>query len=122
MIAWFPSVNIRRPPEAVLHFLANIHEVQQPERSPVLELEMTTPGPIGLGTRYCEVVQMLPFFKGEINSTITAFEPCRVLEMEGTGPGMAGRDRYELAAIPEGTALASGDGCPLWACSGSWNA
>jgi hypothetical protein len=48
---------------------------------------------------------MMPFFKGEILSTITAFERPVVLQMEWTGPGMTGRDRYELGAIPEGTTL-----------------
>ena len=105
MIAWRSSVDIKRPPEAVFDFLANIHEVQQDEGSPVLELELMTPGPIGLGSRYREVVQMMPFFKGEMISTITAFEWPVVLQMDWTGPGMTGRDRYELAAIAEGTAL-----------------
>lgn len=105
MIAWCSSVDIKRPPEAVFDFLANIHEIQQDEGSPVLELELITPGPIGLGSRYREVVQMMPFFKGEMLSTVTAFERPLVLEMEWTGPGMTGRDRYELAAIPEGTTL-----------------
>ncbi len=105
MIAFRSSINIRRRPEAVFHFLANVHLVQQAEDSPVLALEMTTPGPPGLGTRYREVVQMLPFFKGEMLSEITAFEPPRLLEMVWTGPAMTGRDRYELTEIQDGTQL-----------------
>lgn len=105
MIAWCSSVDIRRPPEAVFDFLANIHEVQQDEGSPVLELELMTPGPVRLGSRYREVVQMMPFFRGEIVSTITAYERPVVLQMDWTGPGMTGRDRYELAASSEGTTL-----------------
>jgi hypothetical protein len=105
MIAWSSSVNILRPPEAVFEYLANIQDVQQEEGSPVLALELTTPGPPRLGSRYREVVRMLPFFKGEIFSEITAFERPRILEMAWMAPGMKGTDRYELAAVEGGTTL-----------------
>jgi hypothetical protein len=48
---------------------------------------------------------MLPFYKGEFVSEITAFEPPRLLENVWTGPGMTGRDRYELEEIQDGTKL-----------------
>ena len=105
MIPWSSSVHIRQSPKAVFEYLANIQDVQQEEGSPVLALDLMTEGPPRLGSRYREVVQMLPFFKGEILSEITAFEPPRVLEMAWTGPGMKGTDRYELAATEGGTAL-----------------
>ena len=105
MIAFRGSVDIKRRPEAVFDLLANIHLVQQEEDSPVLALEIMTPGPVGVGTRYREVVQMLPFYQGEILSEITAFEPPRLLEMVWTGAGMTGRDRYELAEMPDETEL-----------------
>ena len=105
MIVFRSSVSIKRNPETVFYFLANVHRVQQAGGSPVLALEMTTPGPPELGSRYREVVRMLPFYKGEILSEITAFEPPRLLEMVWTGPAMTGRDRYELTEIQEGTAL-----------------
>jgi hypothetical protein len=105
MIVWRSSVNIRRGPEAVFDFLANLDRVQQAGGSPVLVLELTTSGPPGLGSEYREVVQMLPFYKGEIISKITAFEPPSLLEMVWTGPAMTGRDRYELVEIQDGTKL-----------------
>jgi hypothetical protein len=105
MIAFCSSVDIGRQPEVVFDFFANLHLVPQAENSPVLALEMTTPGPPGLGSRYREVVRMLPFFDGEFLSEVTAFEPPRVLEETWTGPAMTGRDRYELAEIPDGTKL-----------------
>ena len=105
MIAWSSSIDILRPPEAVFDYLANIQDVKQEEGSPVLALDLTTPGPPRLGSRYREVVQMLPFFKGEIFSEITAFEPPRVLEMAWTAPGMKGTDKYELAVTHGGTTL-----------------
>ena len=105
MIAWSSSVDILRPPEAVYHYLANIQDVKREEGSPVLALDLITPGPPRLGSRYREVVQMFPFFKGEIFSEITAFEPPQVLEMSWTAPGMKGTDKYELAATHAGTSL-----------------
>jgi uncharacterized protein YndB with AHSA1/START domain len=105
MIVFRSSANIRRSPEAVFHFLANVDRVQQAGGSPVLALDRTTSEPPGLGSRYREVVRMLPFYKGEFVSEITAFEPPRLLEMAWTGPAMAGRDRYELAETQDGTAL-----------------
>ena len=106
MIVFRSSIDIGRRPEAVFDFLANVHRVQQAGGSPVLVLEMTTPGPPGLGSRFREVVRMLPFYEGEFLSEITEFEPPAILEMSWTGPAMTGRDRYELAAIQEGTQLA----------------
>jgi uncharacterized protein YndB with AHSA1/START domain len=105
VIAWSSSIDILRPPEAVFEFLANIQDVQQEEGSPVLALDLTTPGPPRLGSRYREVVQMLPFFKGEILSEITAFEPPRLLEMVWRAPGMKGTDTYELASAHGATDL-----------------
>jgi hypothetical protein len=69
-----------------------------------LSLERLTPIPPGPGFRYLEVVQMFPF-KGEFITEITVFEPPRVLEMAWTGPGMIGRDRYELTPVDDGTDL-----------------
>ncbi len=105
MIDWSSSITIHRPPEIVFDFLANIHEVQQAEGSPVLALDLITAGPPRQGSRYREVVQMAPFIKGEILSEITVFEPPRVLEMTWRGSGMAGFDSYELDAFQNGTTL-----------------
>ena len=64
MITFSSSINIARPPDAVFEFLANTQNVPQAEGLPVFALEMTTPGAPRLGSRYREVVQMLPFYKG----------------------------------------------------------
>lgn len=105
MILWSSSIDIRRPPAEVFDFLANIQDVDQSEDSPVLSLDLITEGPPRQGSRYREVVQMMPFIKGEIISEITVFDPSRVLEMDWRGASMTGMDRYELTAIPEGTHL-----------------
>ena len=48
----------------------------------------TTNGLPAVGTRYREVVQMLPFVRGEILSEITRYEPPSHLEERFWGAGM----------------------------------
>jgi hypothetical protein len=60
------SIPINRSPADVFVFLRDKDKYPQEEGSPVLVLEKTTPGPTGVGTCYREVVQMLPFYRGEI--------------------------------------------------------
>jgi len=105
MIVFCSSINIGRSREAVFHLLANVDRVQQAEGSPVRALDRMTSGPPGLGSKYREVVRMLPFYQGEFLSQITAFEPPSLLEMVWTGPAMTGRDRYELTETQDGTKL-----------------
>ena len=68
-------------------------------------LEKTTSGPTGVGTRYREVVQMLPFFRGEILSEITHFEPDQRLEESFSGAGMRGHLAYRFVPEEDGTRL-----------------
>jgi len=105
MIAWSSSIDIRRPPEVVFEFLANIQDVPQPADSPVLALDLITEGPPGLGSRYREVVQMMPLIKGEFLSEISVFDAPGVLALRWRGPGMGGTDRYQLECIQDGTRL-----------------
>lgn len=105
MIEFSESVNISTPPEQVFHFLAYIDLVKQADDSPVLALERTTSGTPQVGTKYREVVQILPFYRGVFLSQITVFEPPLVLDIDFTGPGMTGRDRYELTCTDSGTKL-----------------
>ena len=99
MIKWSSAIEIRQSPEVIFEFLANIQDVEQPEDSPVLALELLTEGPPRLGSRYREVVQMMPLVRGEILSEITTFEFPHILEMTWQGAGMSGKDRYQL--IPQ---------------------
>jgi hypothetical protein len=105
MIEFSSSVRIHRPPEAIFHFLSNLHSLQQAGDSPVLSIEATTAGPPRVGFKYSETVRILPFYKGEFNSEIVVFDPPQVLELVWTGPAMTGRDRYELNAVHDGTEL-----------------
>lgn len=96
---------IKRPPIAVFDFLRDKDKFQQPAGSPVLALEQTTPGPAAVGTRYSEVVQMLPFIRGEIRSVITRFQPNEALEEDFEGAGFRGHLAYQFIAENDGTRL-----------------
>lgn len=99
------SIFIERPPEEVFAFLRDKDSYPQEDDSPVLILEKTTPGHIGVGTRYREVVQMLPFVKGEIFSEITRFEPWGFLDEDFWGAGMEGHLAYQFLPEADGTRL-----------------
>ena len=99
------SISIDRPPADVFAFLRDKDKYPQESDSPVLLLEKTTPGPPGVGTRYHEVLQMLPFYRGAIDSEITRFEPDEFLEEDFEGLGMSGHLAYQFVPEGEGTRL-----------------
>ena len=99
------TVSIRRPPAEVFAFLRDKDIYPQEPDSPVLLLEKTTPGAPGVGTCYREVVKMLPFYQGEIVSTLTRFEPYEYLEEDFRGAGMHGHLAYQFIQEPGGTLL-----------------
>ena len=99
------SISIKRPPAEVFAFLRDKDRHTQEKGSPVLLLEKTTPGAPGLGTRYREVVQMLPFYRGEILSEITRFVPDEFLEEDFWGAGMKGHLAYHFVQEGKGTRL-----------------
>jgi hypothetical protein len=99
------KILIDKAPAEVFHFLCikDIHE--QESSSPVLLLEKTTDGPVGVGTRYREVVQMAPFIESEIMSEITRYEQDSVLEETWVGGGMKGVLTYFFNPVGQGTEL-----------------
>jgi hypothetical protein len=99
------SITIRRPPCDVFAFLRDKDKYPQKPGSPVLVLEQTTPGPAGVGTRYREIVQMLPFARGEILSQVTCFVPGERLEEDFEGAGMIGHLAYQFLPEGDGTRL-----------------
>jgi hypothetical protein len=99
------SIGIRRSPADVFAFLRDKDKYPQKPGSPVLALEQTTPGPAGVGTRYREVVRMLPFVHGEILSVITRFEPGEYLEEDFEGAGMVGHLTYQFVLEEDSTRL-----------------
>jgi len=99
------SITIHRSPADVFGFLRDKDKYPQEPGSPVRTLEQTNPGPAGVGTRYREVVQMLPFVRGEILSVVTCFEPCARLEEDFEGAGMIGHLAYTFVPEEGGTRL-----------------
>lgn len=99
------SVTIARPPTAVFAFLRDKHLHATGDGSPVLLLEKTTPGAVGVGTRYVERVRMLPAVHGTIRSIVTRFEPDRVLEEDFEGAGLRGHLAYTFLREGGGTRL-----------------
>lgn len=99
------SITINRSPSDVFAFMRDKDQYPQEEGSPVLLLEKTTPGPPGVGTRYREVVQMLPFIRREILSEITRFEPNEFLEEDFKGAGMEGHLAYQFLPEDDGTKM-----------------
>jgi len=99
------SIHIVRAPEDVFLFLRDKDRHPQEPGSPVLVLEKTTPGPARVGTRYREVVQMLPFYRGEIRSELTRCKAGLVLEERWRGAGMVGLLQYTFLPERGGTRL-----------------
>ncbi len=99
------SIAIHRTPSDVFAFFRDIDKYPQKKDSPVLTLEQTTPGAPGVGTHYREVVQMLPFVRGEFLSVITRFEPNEHLEEDFEGAGFKGHLAYRFLPEDDGTRL-----------------
>ena len=99
------SIRINRPPADVFTFLRDKERHPREQPSPVVLLEKTTPGPPRVGTCYREVVRMLPFYRGEILSTITRIEPTEYLEEDFSGAGMYGHLAYQFLPHGAGTKL-----------------
>lgn len=99
------SIMINRPPVEVFAFFRDKDKHPQKPGSPVLVLEQTTPGPPGVGTRYREVVRMLPLVHGEMLSVITRFDPGERLEEDFEGAGMKGHLAYHFVLEDDGTRL-----------------
>jgi len=99
------SIDINCPQKEVYIFLRDKDKYTQKEGSPVLILEKTTADPVGIGTKYREIVQMLPYYKSEILSVLTRYEPYEYLEEEFSGAGMKGYLAYQFIDQGESTKL-----------------
>lgn len=98
-------VDIACSSQAAFAFLRDKHDIVQAKRSPVLAIEKATAGPVGVGSRFHEVVRLLPGVHGAIVSEVTCCEPCRRLEEDYVGAGMRGHLAYELVQRPFGCRL-----------------
>lgn len=79
------SVLINRSAEDVFEFISDFRNHHQEAKSQVMQVEKLTPGPAGLGTRYREVVRVVPLITVEMISEISRFEPNDIIEMTWSG-------------------------------------
>lgn len=94
---------INRPVETVFAFFRDVDRYAGKKGSIVPVLDKVTPGPIGVGTRYHEVVRVLPFVNGEVLTEVVGYEPGRTLAYRYVALGMAGDLTYRFEAAGEGT-------------------
>jgi hypothetical protein len=99
------AITIRRPPEAVWPVLDDIQAYADAPGSPIPEMEKIPPGPVRVGTRWREVVRLLPGVTMTVWSEATAVEPVRRLEEDFRGPWMTGHLAYELEPVAAGCVL-----------------
>lgn len=94
---------IHRPPADVFAFFRDVDQYNEHEGSPVPVLDKITDGPVGVGTRYREVVKMMPFVTMTILSEITRYEPERHLASWWRSRVMEGQLAYHLEPVGDGT-------------------
>jgi hypothetical protein len=101
---------IARPIGDVFAFFRDIDLHPRREDSVVPVYDKVTPGPAGVGTRYLEVIRLLPFITGEMLSEITRFEPEHCLGYRFSGLGMDGDLVYDFQAADGGTLVVQRQG------------
>lgn len=94
---------IDRPQATVFAFFRDVDLHAAREGSVVPVYDKVTPGPAGVGTRYREVIKLLPGLSAEMHSEISHFEPDRSLGYSFTGLGMDGTLLYEFSVTDQGT-------------------
>jgi uncharacterized protein YndB with AHSA1/START domain len=96
---------INRPLEEVFAFFRDVDQHAGQKGTIVPVYDKITPGPVGVGTRYREVVQVMPFVTGEILTEVVGYEPSRRLAYRYVALGMAGELTYCFEAVKEGTRM-----------------
>ncbi|MBN2388243.1 MAG: SRPBCC family protein [Anaerolineales bacterium] len=99
------ETHIERPVGEVFAFLRDIDQHERTDDSVVPVYAKVSPGPAAVGTRYLEMVRVLPQLCFEIRSEVTTLEPERDLAYRWTGPGMHGELAYVFEALDAGTRL-----------------
>ena len=94
---------IESPIDRVFAFLKDIDHHAGKEGTVVPVYDKITPGPVKVGTRYREVIRLLPFISGEMISEVTAFEPGCRLGYVFSGMGMDGDLVYSFRETSVGT-------------------
>lgn len=99
------SVLVGAPPAAVFALLADVQDHAVEPGSPVVAMEKLPAGPTHVGTRWREVVSVMPGLTLEIWSEVTRLEPNRCLEERFWGAGMRGTLTYTLTPSRRGCLL-----------------
>jgi hypothetical protein len=99
------AATIQRPPSQVFAFFRDMDQQTGREGTRVPVYDKITSGPVGLGTRYREVVQLLPLVRGEVISEITEYTEGQRLGLRFWGLGMDGALTYTFQAVDSGTYL-----------------
>lgn len=92
------SDTIDRHLTEVFAFLEDMRNHPQEEGSKVLLVEKTTPGLIGVGTRFREVVEMFPLIRVEMVSEVTRYQQNALIEFTWRGGGLEGVLSYSFEA------------------------
>jgi hypothetical protein len=90
------TTTIQRALGDVYGFFRDVDRHAAREGTAVLAYDKITPGPVEVGARYREVVQILPFARGEIVSEVTCYEPPHALHYKFSGLGMEGELEYRF--------------------------
>ncbi|HOU11823.1 MAG TPA: SRPBCC family protein [Anaerolineae bacterium] len=86
----------------VFALFRDVDQYNEHEGSPVPVLDKITEGPVRVGTRYREVVQMMPFVTMTILSEITEYESERRLASRWWSNVMEGRLAYTFELVDGG--------------------
>lgn len=99
------SIEINRPMSEVYAFISDMENHAQEEDSSVLRVDKITHGPVDVGTKYREVVQMFPFLQVDMSSEVTGYEPHEFIEFAWKGGGMEGIFTYYVESQNDGARL-----------------
>ena len=100
---------IHCPPADVFALFRDVDQYNAYEGSPVPVLDKVTEGPVGVGTRYREVVRMMPGIRMmhsvmmTIVSEVTGYEPGRYLASDWHSNVMEGHLAYTFEPVEGGT-------------------
>ncbi len=100
------QIEIKAPLSRVYLFFRDLYTLDFSANALVPVYEKVTPGPVGVGTRFREVVRVLPpLINFEIISQVTAVEDERCLAYDWHGPGMHGELEYTFSPTADGTRM-----------------
>jgi uncharacterized protein YndB with AHSA1/START domain len=104
MISFTNTIHIERPVGEVYDYLADLEHTQEWNWA-ITETRKVTPGPVTVGTRYRQTRSVPRPSTEELE--ITALEPNRLIEVDGTLARFPAHLSYQLESFGAGTALSN---------------